>query len=215
MTIRVVTIDDHPMILSYIQAELGKHPDIELVGSQTHGEDLQKLIREVQPDVVVLDLHLGPGHFDPVRAVQNIRREFPDTQVLILTGENSEFQMHQITQAGARGYLLKSDDLSLDLPQAVRAVHAGRRFLSPEVAETLLDAAFGTGEWVQPYTRQEVNILRLLSRGLQNDQIAEELHLSTKRVGNVLTGIYAKMDLTDQGNKRLRAVEKAREMGFC
>lgn len=215
MTIRVLTVDDHPMILSYIQGELGKQPDIELVGSQTHGKDLQKLIRETRPDVVVLDLHLGPAHFDAVRAVQNIRREFPETQVLILTGESSEFQMHQIIQAGARGYLLKSDDLSLDLPQAVRIIHGGRRFLSPEVAETLLDVAYGTSEWVQPYTRQEVNILRLLCRGLQNDQIAEELHISAKRVGNVLTGIYGKMDLTDQGNKRLRAAEKAREMGYC
>lgn len=213
--IKVITVDDHPIILRFIQEELGKQADIQLVGVQNHGADLLKLVRAEQPDVIILDLHLGSEHFDPVREIENIKREFPEVQVIILTGEHSEVLMHQLTSAGARGYLLKSDDLSLNLPQAVRAVHAGKRFLSPEVIETLLDVTFGGHEWVQPLSNQEVNILRLLCRGLQNDQIAGELHISAKRVGNVLTGIYAKLDLSDKGNKRLLAAEKARELGYC
>ena len=212
--IRVVAIDDHPIILRFLEEEIGKQHDLDLVGVRDHGKHLMELVRTTQPDVVILDLQMSVDLFDPVRAVQDLARESPDVKVIVLTGEHSEVMMHQLTEAGVRGYLLKSDNLSLEIPEAVRKVNTGKRHLSPAVADTLLDSIMQKDS-TRRFTEQELNIIRLLCQGLQNDQIGAQLFVTPKRVGNALTKIYLKLDLPSQGNKRALAIDKSREIGLC
>jgi DNA-binding NarL/FixJ family response regulator len=212
--IRVVAVDDHPLVLEFIQSKLQGEVDIELVGSEERGEGVLPLVRATRPDVVILDLNMDRGRFDPILTVQQLRREAPRVKVIVLTGEHSSVYMHALTRAGVRGYLLKSDDLSLELPRAIRVVHSGSYFLSAAVADELLSDALGTGAKLGAFTEQEHAILRLLAKGLSNGEIAAEVHLSGKRVGNLLTGIYQKLGVGDESNKRVAAVEVARARGL-
>jgi len=211
MTIKVVAIEDHPLMLSAIVDELDTQADIEVVGTGDHGNKLHQIVRAVNPDVVVLDLGMAEGVFEPVSAVRQLKQEHPDVQVLILTGYDDELYMRELTHAGALGYVLKSDNLSLQLPKAVRAIHAGEPFHSPTVLKRILMDQGG-----QTLNGQELAVLRLASQGLVNSKIGESLGLSEGRVRNILTSIYAKMDVQDDKdiNPRVTIVVKARELGL-
>lgn len=215
MTIKVVAVDDHPSTLWFIENQINQQSDMELVGTcTTHGKDLLDLVRTTKPDVMILDLQITGEAFKPVTTVQNLKREAPDVNFIVFTGVHSEVLMRRLTDAGVRGYLLKTDNLSLDIPEAVRKVHMGRRHLSPAVSDTLLDSMVLRGN-LQKYSEQELNIIHLLCQGLRNKQIAAELHVTPKSVGNALTKIYDKLNLTREGNTRTQAIEKARELGLC
>lgn len=209
--IRVAAIDDHPLILKAVVDELGSQPDIEVVGTASHGSELHRLARERSPDVVILDLGMSNGPFEPVSAVRSFVEAYPQIKVLILTGYDDELYVQSLIEAGARGYVLKSDDLSLHLPDGVRAVHQGRWFYTPAVAEKW-HAARETGE----LNDQELAVLRLAAEGLANSAIARTQGISEKRVRNVMSSIYHKLGVAgDEGvNLRVMAVNRARELGL-
>lgn len=211
MTIKVVAIEDHPLMLNAIVDELDSQADIEVVGTGDHGDKLHQIVRTANPDVVVLDLGMAEGVFEPVSAVRQLKQEHPGVQVLILTGYDDELYMRELTRAGALGYVLKSDNLSLQLPKAVRAIYAGEPFHSPTVLKRILVDQGG-----QTLNGQELAVLRLASQGLVNSKIGESLGLSEGRVRNILTSIYAKMEVQDDKdiNPRVAIVVKAREMGL-
>lgn len=190
MKIKVIVIDDHPLMLSAIVAQLNGQADIQLVGTAPHGNKLYQLARTVEPDIVVLDIDTTREAFEPVTAVRRVRQAHPGTQVLILTGYNDELYMRELTCAGALGYLLKSDNLSLQLPNAIRTIHKGEPFYSPLVLKEIL-----ANHAEKAYTEQELAVLRLAAQGLANGKIGEALGLSMGRVRNILTSIYAKMEV--------------------
>lgn len=211
MSIRVVAIEDHPLMLKAILAELATQSDIQVVGSAEHGSELPRLVRETSPDVVILDLGMSSGNFEPISAIRSILQEHPRLHILVLTGYDEETYITQSIQAGAHGYVLKSDDLSLILPKGVRKVYEGKRFYSEEVIDKLFDAQQSTH-----LSEHELAVLRLASQGLSNASIAQTLHLSEKRVSNLLSSIYAKFNLHESTaiHVRIVAINKARELGL-
>ena len=211
MNIRVIAIDDHPLILKQIVEELNNQPDIEVVGQGNHGSQLMSLVRRTEPHVVVLDLAMDRGVFEPISAIRQLKQEFPHVEILVLTGHNNEIYIKELTDAGALGYVLKRDDLSLHLPDGVRSVYHKEHFHSPSVVKTLLSK-----NQHHNFTEQELSVLRLASQGLVNEKIGEALGISEGRVRNILTQIYDKMNLQDDKslNRRVAIGVIAREWGL-
>jgi DNA-binding NarL/FixJ family response regulator len=209
--IRVVAIDDHPLILKMITEEVNQAGDMQIVGTASHGSKLNALVREKSPDVVILDLGMSTGVFEPVSAVQQLVREHPNIKVLILTGNDSSAYIRDLIKAGAMGYVLKFEDLSLELSKAVRKIFNGERFYSPATTNILLS------EEAKPaveLTERELQILRLVAEGYQNDRIGEIVGVSSQWIRNVLTDVYEKMGIAGNVNSRVVAVNKARELGL-
>jgi DNA-binding NarL/FixJ family response regulator len=210
--IKVIVVEDHHLMLQAIVDQLESDPDIEVVGTSNKGSQVHQLVRAVSPDVVVLDLGMSSEVFEPISAVRQLRQDHPNIQILVLTGYDDPLYMREITKAGALGYLLKSDDFSLNLPQAVSTVYDGHRHYSSAVVEKLLS---GDNEQ-HDFTDQELTVIRLLAKGLVNEKIGEALGVSERRVRNILTGVYAKMGIQDEEdvNPRVAAVVKAKELGL-
>jgi len=210
--IKVLVVEDHHLMLQAVVDQLESEPDIVVVGTSNKGSQVHKMVRTSSPDVVILDLGMSTEVFEPISAVRQLRQNHPKVQILVLTGYDDPLYMREITKAGARGYLLKSDDFSLNLPQAVRAVYSGQRHYSSAVVDKLL-----SGEADQPdFTEQELSVIRLLAKGFMNERIGKTLGVSEHRVRNILTGVYAKMGIREEEgvNTRVAAVVKAREMGM-
>lgn len=210
--IKVLVIEDHHLMLKAVVDQLSSEPDIKIVGTSNKGSQVHQLVQATSPDVVVLDLGMSTEVFEPISAVRQLRQNHPKVQILVLTGYDDPLYMREITKAGARGYLLKSDDFSMNLPQAVRAVYKGQRHYSSAVVDKLL-----SGENDQhDFTDQELTVIRLLAKGLVNEKIGEAIGVSERRVRNILTGVYAKMGIRDEKgvNPRVAVVVKAREMGL-
>ena len=213
MPIRVIVVEDHPLMLKAIVDELSSHPGIQVVGKAEHGSELPRLVRETEPNVVVLDLGMTAGNFEPITAVRSLLQEYPDLRILVLTGYDDEIYIRQIVEAGAHGYVLKSDDLSLILPQGVERVNAGKRFYSDNVMDILFSKQ--TGE-TSILNQRELSALRLSSLGLSNASIAKAMNISEKRVRNLLSSVYTKFDIhgSETVNVRVAAINKARELGL-
>jgi len=172
---------------------------------------LLKLVREINPDVAIVDLGMREDSFDPISSVRTIHEQFPKVKVLILTGYDDGLWARELVKAGASGYMLKSDDFSLSIPQAIRALYAGRKFFSPGIAEKLLDNDLGA-----KLTGREISVLNLLAQGLSTEAIANNLGVSEKRVRNLLVSICDKLvvDRSEGVSLRIAAVNQARKLGL-
>ena len=137
MPVRVAVVEDHPIIMKAVTDMLSGNPDIEMVGTADHGSKLMDLVREKLPDVVILDLGMSTGVFDPIASVKRVLQEYPQIKFLVLTGNDNRVYMQELIAAGARGYILKSDNLSLSLPKAVLAISNGERYYSAAVLAIL------------------------------------------------------------------------------
>ena len=210
MLIRVIAVDDHPLILKAIADLLGDFPDIQLVATATQGAQLLKLVREHRPDVAIVDLGMSGEPFDPISAVRQVHEECPATKVMVLTGYDDGMWVRELVKAGASGYMLKSDDFSLSIPTAIRALALGRKFFSPGVTDKLIDND------MDRLTPRELSVLNLLAQGLATAAIAQNLGVSEKRVRNLLVIICDKLaiDRAEGIAPRVAAIKKAREMGL-
>jgi len=210
MIIRVIAVDDHYLIIKALSDLLKEYPDVQLVATSNQGSQLLKLAREHKPDVAIVDLGMTTDSFDPISSVRTLHEQHPNVKVLILTGYDDGLWVRELVKAGASGYMLKSDDFSLNIPQAIRALHQGHKFFSPGVADKLVDYD------LDKLTARELSVLNLLSQGLSTDAIAKNLGVSEKRVRNVLVIIYDKLAVDkDEGvTPRVAAINKARELGL-
>jgi DNA-binding NarL/FixJ family response regulator len=211
MTIRVIAVDDHPLILRALSDLLKEHPDIQLVATANQGSQLLKLVREKKPDVAIVDLGMTIDSFDPISSVRMLHEQYPKVKVLILTGYDDGLWVRELVKAGASGYMLKSDDFSLSIPQAIRALVQGGKFFSPGITDKLLDNSFD-----DKLTERELSVLNLLSQGLATDAIANNLGVSEKRVRNLLVSICDKLvvDRAEGVSLRIAAINKARKLGL-
>ena len=210
MTIRVIAVDDHHLILKALSDLLKDYSDIQLVATSNQGSQLLNLVKDHTPDVAIVDIGMTGDTFDPISSVRTLHERFPNVKVLILTGYDDGLWARELVKAGASGYMLKSDDFSLSIPQAVRALSRGGKFFSPGVADKLVDND------LDKLTPRELSVLNLLSQGLATDAIARNLGISEKRVRNVLVMICDKLavDRTEGISLRVSAIRKAREMGL-
>ena len=209
--IRVLIVDDHPVVRRGLAALLGTISGFEVVGEAPDGDSAVREAQVTRPDVVLMDVRM-PG-CDGVEATRRIRAVAPRTAVLILTMHDDDATVFTAMQAGARGYLLKGAEQE-EIEAALRAVVAGQAIFGPGIAVRLLDHfAHQPTAPTEPFpelSARERDILGLLAQGGRTAEIARTLHLSPKTVSNNLTSIFAKLEVTD----RTGAVIRARENGL-
>ncbi len=189
-SIRLMIVDDHTMVRRGLGTILKVFDDLQLVGEAESGEAAIQLCAEVLPDVILMDMSL-PG-MDGAMATRAIRKKLPQTQVIVLTSFKDGRLIKQALEAGAIGYLLK--DLSADdLVQAIRSAHAGRATLSPEAAQSLVEATNLPPTPGQDLTEREREVLALMIEGLNNVQIAGRLTVSPSTIKSHVSNILSKL----------------------
>jgi NarL family two-component system response regulator LiaR len=203
--IRVMVVDDHPMVRDGLKVFLLVSQDMELVGEAGNGEEALAVCAEVQPDVVLMDLKM-PG-MDGVAAIRAIRERCPGVQIIALTSFSERDLVQRAMQAGAISYLLK--DVSAEgLAEAIRAAHAGRSTLSPEAAQALIQATTPTSQVGHNLTSREREVLALLADGLSNAQIGEQLNVTPSTVNYHVGNILAKLGVANRTEAATMAVQQ-------
>lgn len=207
--IRILVVDDHPVVRAGIVALLDDAADVEIVGTAASGEEALALVASTAPDLVVMDLRM-PG-MDGDEATARILAAHPGVRVLILTTYESDDAILSAIAAGASGYLLKAAPEE-ELLAGVRAVAAGEVALAPSVSRMLVARArTREPERAAPtLTPRELEVLRLVAEGLTNREIGARIHLGEATVKTHLLHAFAKLDVND----RTRAVTRAMELGL-
>jgi two-component system response regulator DesR len=170
---------------------LDEVPDIQLVAESKRGGELAALVYQSRPDILLLDLFIEP-EFDALSAVRNLRINFPNLKICMLSAFLKPVIMQKLLQAGVHGYILKDDDYVSKIDTILRDLYDGEIYLSPQAYIALAKATrVERGE--QPLSAREVEILSLANRGLPNPQIAQALHIAPGTVRNHLSAIYRKL----------------------
>jgi two-component system response regulator NreC len=209
--IRVVLADDHRMLREGIRALLERQDDIEVVGEAADGREAVRLVSQLCPDVVVMDVSMPL--LNGIEATRQIRRDCPTARVLTLTVHESQDYVAQLLAAGASGYIIKRAGGD-ELVSAVRAVHRGEVFLHPSIARVVIQdyvqrLQAGQGLSAQDVlTDREREVLQLIAEGYTNREIADLLHLSIKTVQNHRSNIMRKLDLHDRGELIKYAIQQ-------
>jgi DNA-binding NarL/FixJ family response regulator len=205
--IRVAVVDDHPHVAIALRALLDETPDIRLVAETNRGSEVLALVQRTRPQVLLLDLLIEP-QFDALSAVRNLRANYPQVVICLLSAHLEPTYVRDLIEAGVRGYILKDDDYVSHIETIIRDLAVGRLYLSPQAYEALAQATQQVGER-ELLTDRERDILRLAQRGLPNPQIAQALHLSPGTVRNHLSAIYRKLGV----HSRYEALAIAQERG--
>ena len=200
--IRVLAVDDHPMIRDGIAAAVRAEPDMEFVGEGGDGREAIDQYRVLRPDVTLLDLNMPV--MNGVDALQAIRAESPQARIIVLTTYRGDALAVRALKAGAMGYLLKSS-LRKELLSAIRAAHEGRRYIPAEVASAIAEH-IGTAE----LSDREMDVVRRVAAGLSNKEIANQLSLSEETIKTYMKSIMTKL----KANDRSHAVAIAMERGL-
>ena len=188
--IRVLAVDDHPLLREGVAALIGSEEDMELVGEAANGREALDLFRKYQPEITLMDLQMP--EMNGIDAIGAIRGEFPDARIIILTTHPGDFQVSRALKAGARGYVLKGM-LRKELLETIRAVHAGQKRLSSEAAAEIAEHLADCG-----LTPREIDVLRLVAAGNSNKEIGVRLSLTEVTVKSHLKSILAKLGASDR-----------------
>jgi DNA-binding NarL/FixJ family response regulator len=189
-SIRILTVDDHPILREGIAAILRAEPDFELVAEANNGREAVDLFRTHCPDVTLMDLQMP--HMNGIEAIRAIRREFPDARIIVLTTYSGDAQAVRAFAAGAFGYLLKSM-LRKELIETIRSVHAGKKRIPPEVAVEM--AEHHTDDSL---TEREIEVLLHVAGGSANKMIAVDLKISEETVKAHMKNILSKLGANDR-----------------
>jgi DNA-binding NarL/FixJ family response regulator len=207
--IRILIVDDHPIVREGLAAVLDAQSDLEVAGDAADGETAVEQFRVLNPDIVLMDLAM-PGT-DGVEAIRRIRAIKEQARVVVLTAYDTDDRIFQAVQAGARGYLLKGAPRE-EIFRAIREVHNGGSLLEPAIAGKLLSRVGDIlrGGTVEQLTPRELDILTLMARGLRNKEIASQLFITERTVKFHANAIYRKLDVSS----RTEAVSKALRHGL-
>ncbi|MEU9073554.1 response regulator transcription factor [Kitasatospora sp. NPDC048538] len=214
MPVRVVLADDQPLIRAGLVMVINDIPDIEVVGEAGNGAEAVQLVRELAPDVVVMDVRM-PG-MDGIEATRMITREAGAPHVVVLTTFDDDDNVYDALRAGASGFLVK--DMALDdIIAAVRVVAAGDALIAPKVTRRLIEefadrpqrAAAPPPREIRGITGRELEVLTLIGRGLSNAEIAEAMFISGATVKSYVTRLLAKLDARDRVHLVIIAYEHA------
>jgi NarL family two-component system response regulator LiaR len=203
--IGVLIADDHPVVRQGLRTFLETQDGLEVVGEASDGAEALELVQRLVPDVVLMDLVM-PG-LDGVEATRRIRGLSPTTKVIVLTSFDDDEKVFPSIKAGAAGYLLK-DVRPHDLVEAIRTVQRGEALLAPSVAAKLMQEVAGERRPGGGLTDRELDVLRLIARGLSNKLIARELVVSEKTIKTHVSNILAKLHLADRTQAALYAVRE-------
>jgi two-component system, NarL family, response regulator LiaR len=202
MTIRILITDDHGVVRQGLRMFLSLDPDIHVVGEAENGQEALEMARELEPDVVLMDL-LMPV-MDGIKATRAIRSELPEVEVMALTSVLEGASVTRAVRAGAIGYLLKDADAE-ELHRAIRGAAEGRVQLAPEAAARLMREV-SAPENPEALTERETEVLKLVARGKSNRQIASELFVEEKAVKSHVLNILRKLGVQSRTQAALHAV---------
>ena len=188
--IRILAVDDHAVVRDGIARLLGTQADMELVAEACDGQEAVEQFRNHRPDVTLMDLQMPK--MCGIDAINAIRSEFPEAHIVVLTTYAGDVQVKRALQAGAQGYLLKGL-LRKELLETIRAVHAGHKRLTSEVAAEIAEHAMDSA-----LTPREISVLKLIAGGNANKEIAAQLHISEESAKGYVKNILAKLDANDR-----------------
>ena len=202
MAIRILAVDDHPLMRAGVASFLATEPGLQIVGQAANGEEALEKYRELRPDLVLMDLSMPV--MDGLEATQAILEEFPDARIIVLTTYAGDEDVHRALDAGAVGYVLK-DMLVADILKVIRSVIAGRRGIPPAVAATLAQHTPRIA-----LTPRETEVISLIATGLTNGEIAQRIGRTEETVKVHVKNILRKLNAQD----RTEAVTNAVRRGF-
>ncbi len=201
-TIRVLCVDDHPLVRKGIASILANEADMELVGEANNGREAVEMFKQFKPDVVLMDLRMPD--LDGTSATRMIRQEAPEARIIALTSYDGDQDIYRALEAGVRGYILK-EMVHTEVVRAIRTVHSGKRLMPQEVAERLSEYFPQVA-----LTPREVEVLGLVAKGMANKEIATKLGTASGTVKMHIQNILAKLGASD----RTHAVTIAMERGI-
>jgi len=207
-TIRVLITDDHPVVRKGMAALLATKEDIEVVGEAANGKEAIQRVKELTPDVILMDLVMP--EMDGVHAIKQIVEEFPNTKILVMTSFATDDMVFPAIKSGALGYLLK-DSTPEELIGAIRQVHQGEPSLHPKIARKVLmeisNPTVNTPS-VDPLTEREMGVLKSIAKGMSNQEIGLALSISETTVRTHVSRILSKLHLASRTQAALYALKE-------
>jgi DNA-binding NarL/FixJ family response regulator len=198
--IRILVVDDHPLLREGIVSLVEKQSDMLIVAEASSGKEARQLFEQCLPDITLMDLRLPD--IDGIDAMMSILAQFPHARIIMLTTFSGDAHILRALKAGARGYLLK-DMLRKELLDAIRTVHAGSRRIPPEIATQIAEHAGYT-----KLTPREIEVLRLIAAGNSNKSLADKLSLSEETIKMHVKNILSKLDANDRTHAVTIAVRR-------
>ena len=198
--IRILVVDDHPLLRQGIAGLVGDQPDMSLVAEASNGREAILQFRAYRPDITLMDLQMP--EMNGLDAIAAIRGEYPEARIVVLTTYTGDVQVLRALKAGARAYLLKNL-LHKELLETIRAVHAGKKTLSPELSYQLAEHA--TDDALTP---AEIAVLRLIAAGNANKQIADQLSITEETVKGRVKNILSKLGANDRTHAAMTGLKR-------
>jgi DNA-binding NarL/FixJ family response regulator len=199
-TIRILCVDDHPLVRDGIAFAVNQQKDMELVGEATNGVEAIAAFRKLRPDITLMDLQMP--EMNGIDATAAIREEFPNARIVMLTTYSGDIQASRALKMGAVGYLLKGM-LRTELIDTIRAVHAGHRRIPPEIASGIAEHYAADA-----LSMREVEVLRSVAAGCSNKVIADKLFISEDTVKGHMKNILAKLQASDRTHAVMIAIKR-------
>lgn len=195
--IRVLLVDDHEMVRLGVSSYLSIQPDIEVAGEAENGREGYERAMELRPDVILMDLVME--EMDGIESTKLILKEWPEAKIIIVTSFIDDEKVYPAIKAGAAGYLLKTSTAS-EIADAIRATQRGERVLEPEVTTKMMELMSRKNEPVlhEELTNRENEILLLITQGMSNQEIADELFITLKTVKTHVSNILSKLEVEDR-----------------
>jgi DNA-binding NarL/FixJ family response regulator len=190
--IRILTVDDHPLLRKGIATLVNVEPDMKLIAEASSGEEAIEQFRLHRPDVTLMDIQM-PG-LNGIEAITRILGEFSDARIVVLTTYTGDVQVLRALRAGARAYILKGH-VHKELLETIRAVHAGKKRIPPDIAAELAEHAAD-----DELTQREIDVLRLIAGGNSNKQIADRLSVGEATIKSHVTNILSKLGANDRSH---------------
>ena len=190
--IRILAVDDHPLLRKGIAALVNAEPDMKLVAEASNGEEAIESFRLHRPDVTLMDLQLPGLH--GTEAISRILSEFPEARIIVLTTYTGDVQVLRALRAGARAYILKGH-VHRELLETIHTVHAGRKRIPPDIATELAEHATE-----EELSSREIEVLRLIAVGNSNKEIADQLSIGESTVKSHVTNILSKLSANDRAH---------------
>jgi NarL family two-component system response regulator LiaR len=206
--IRILVVDDENVVREGFVAILRLQDDMQVVGEALDGLQAVQLARKTKPDVILLDLAMP--HQDGLTTIPQIKEMLPDTRILVLTGTAESDRVFQALKSGALGFLLK-DATRVQLLQAIREVANGQASIQPSIAVKVIQEIDHPSQLlytVDPLTPRELETLRLIARGMSNQEIASELHVHERTVAKYVSSILEKLQLANRTQAALYAIRE-------